>query len=214
MAKKKHNCKNPKCNCSCHKDNQTELEDKVDSAMEDETKADETIEGVQEKCVCDDEHCDCNEHCDCCDDDCECEDVSQDALGYLELAQRIQADFENYKRRNAEIEKTSFNNGVYAMIAKLLPVMDSFKQARATIKDQSALDGLEIIHSQLIKALSSFGVYKIECVGQKFDPNLHNAVLTDCDETKEDEVVLEELQEGFKSDTKVIRHSVVKINKL
>lgn len=214
MAKKKHNCKKPECNCSCHKDNQTELEDKADSAMEDETKADETMKDVQEKCVCDDEHCDCDKHCDCCDDDCECEDVSQDALGYLELAQRIQADFENYKRRNAEIEKTSFNNGVYAMIAKLLPVMDSFKQARATIKDQSALDGLEIIHGQLIKALSSFGVYKIECVGQKFDPNLHNAVLTDCDETKEDEVVLEELQEGFKSDTKVIRHSVVKINKL
>lgn len=173
------------------------------------------------ECGCQDgEDCTCNHNCECggeCNDDCECgchTDLSDEALGYLELAQRIQADFENYKRRNAEVEKQSFNNGVCAFVTKLLPVLDSFKQARATIKDESALAGLEIIHNQLIKALSSFGIYKIECAGQKFDPNLHNAVLTDCDETKEDEVILEELQEGFKSDSKVIRHSVVKINKL
>ena len=173
-----------------------------------------------------DKKCNCSHDCECgcqdgaectCDHDCECgchANLDEEALGYLELAQRIQADFENYKRRNAEVEKQSFNNGVYAFVTKLLPALDSFKQARETIQDESALAGLEIIHNQLIKALSSFGIYKIECVGQKFDPNLHNAVLTDCDETKEDEVVLVELQEGFKSDSKVIRHSVVKINKL
>lgn len=151
-----------------------------------------------------------------CGDDCNCShnDVDEETLGYLELAQRIQADFENYKRRNAEIEKQSFNNGVFAFVSKLLPVMDSFKQAKETIKDENALKGLELIHNQIIKALSSFGIYKIECLGQKFDPHLHNAVLTDCDETKEDEVILEELQEGYKTDDKVIRHSVVKINKL
>lgn len=172
----------------------------------------------EDDCECD---CNCGDNCNC-GDDCECgcncgdncEDVSVDALGYLELAQRVQADFENYKRRNAEVEKTSYNNGVYAMATKLLPVMDSFKQARETISDENALAGLKLIHSQIIKAFSGFGIHKIECLGQKFDPNLHNAVLTDCDETKEDEVVLEELQEGFKSDDKVIRHSVVKINKL
>ena len=177
--------------------------------------------------VDEDKKCNCSHDCECgcqdgaectCEGGCECgchhEELGDEALGYLELAQRIQADFENYKRRNAEVEKQSFNNGVYAFVTKLLPVLDSFKQARQTIQDESALAGLEIIHNQLIKALSSFGIYKIECVGQKFDPNLHNAVLTDCDETKEDEVVLVELQEGFKSDSKVIRHSVVKINKL
>lgn len=185
--------------------------------------------GKQKDELQEEKHCHCGPECDChCEDDCECGDecncgencgcsnnnISEDALGYLELAQRIQADFENYKRRNAEVEKTSFNNGVYAFVTKILPVLDSFKQARETIKDESALAGLEIIYNQIIKALASFGIYKIECVGQKFDPELHNAVLTDCDETKEDEVVLEELQEGFKSDNKVIRYSVVKINKL
>ena len=171
-----------------------------------------------EPCTCQDENCTCGCGDECnCHDDCECgchEQLGDEALGYLELAQRIQADFENYKRRNAEVEKTSFNNGFYSFVTKLLPVLDSFKQARETIKDESALSGLEIIHNQIIKALSSFGIYKIECVGQKFDPNFHNAVLTDCDETKEDEIILEELQEGFKTETKVIRYSVVKINKL
>lgn len=188
-------------------------------------KKDNMQNDFEEKCNCgpdctcgcqDGEPCTCNHECDC-EDGCGCgchEQISDEALGYLELAQRIQADFENYKRRNAEVEKASFNNGVHAFVTKLLPVLDSFKQARVTIKDESALAGLEIIHNQLIKALSSFGIYKIECVGQKFDPNFHNAVLTDCDETKEDEIILEELQEGFKSDSRVIRHSVVKINKL
>lgn len=218
MKKKKHICEDEQCACDCHEDKEcNDVKDNCECS-DDKCTHDNNCNCNEDNCDCHDQNCDCGDECDCnCEDEdcgCEHEDISQDALGYLELAQRIQADFENYKRRNAEIEKTSFNNGVYAMISKLLPVMDSFKQARATIKDQSALEGLEIIHSQIIKAMASFGVHKIECVGQKFDPNLHNAVMTDCDETKEDEVVLEELQEGFKSDSKVIRHSVVKINRL
>lgn len=215
-------CNDETCNCGCHSHvkNCGCLDGKECTCGDNCNCGEECTCGCQDgkECTCGDNckcGCECDDDCDCgCHDHCDCDDVSEDALGYLELAQRIQADFENYKRRNAEVEKISFNNGVYAFVTKLLPVMDSFKQARQTITDESALAGLNIIHNQLIKALSSFGIYKIECVGQKFDPNLHNAVLTDCDETKEDEIVLEELQEGFKSENKVIRHSVVKINKL
>ncbi len=213
-------CEKDNCTCRCNENECTCDENCTCGCHDKECHCNDDcgcLEG--EECTCGDD-CHCGEECTCgddchCGDDCCChDDVSEDALGYLELAQRIQADFENYKRRNAEVEKISFNNGVYAFVTKMLPVLDSFKQARETIVDESALAGLNIIHNQIIKALSSFGIYKIECVGQKFDPNLHNAVLTDCDETKEDEIILEELQEGFKSETKVIRHSVVKINKL
>lgn len=202
-------CDDKECKCGCHEGDKCNCHDHENNCG--------CLDGKECTC-CDD--CHCGDNCNCgYDDDCdchcgECGDIDDEALGYLELAQRIQADFENYKRRNADVEKTSFNNGVYAFVSKLLPVMDSFKQARETITDESALAGLNIIHNQLIKALASFGIYKIECVGQKFDPNFHNAVLTDCDETKEDEIILEELQEGFKSENKVIRYSVVKINKL
>ena len=134
---------------------------------------------------------------------------------YLELAQRIKAEFENYKRRNADIMSQSFNNGVTSTIEKLLPAIDSFNQAKSNITDESILKGLDLIFSQIMKAFESIGVKKIEAVGKPFDPNYHNAVLVGTDENQEDNIVLEEYQAGFiLKNEKVIRHSTVKINKL
>ena len=133
---------------------------------------------------------------------------------YLEMAQRIQAEFENYKKRNAEISQDSFRNGIMTAVRKLLPVIDSFKQAKAQIKDESVLNGLDLVLSQMMSALKEMGVTKIECVGLPFDPNYHNAVLVGNDPDKDEDIVLEEYQEGFIMGTNVIRHSVVKINKL
>lgn len=134
---------------------------------------------------------------------------------YLELAQRIKAEFENYKKRNAEVVSQSFDNGVSHTVEKLLPAIDSFKQAKASIQDESVLKGLDLVLSQILNAFSELGVTKIPAVGEQFDPNFHNAVLVGKEEDKEDGVILDEYQEGFilKND-RVIRHSVVKINKL
>lgn len=134
---------------------------------------------------------------------------------YLELAQRIKAEFENYKRRNADVVSSSFSNGIATTIEKLLPAIDSFNQAKASITDEAMLKGLDLIYSQLMKAFESIGVKKIESVGQPFDPNYHNAVLVGKDEEKDDNIVLEEYQAGFiLKNERVIRHSTVKINKL
>ena len=134
---------------------------------------------------------------------------------YLELAQRIKAEFENYKKRNAELSLQSFDNGVMHTIEKLLPAMDSFKQAKASIQDENTLKGLDLVLNQILKAFEELGVKKIQCEGVQFDPNYHNAVLTGCDESKADNEILSEYQEGFIfKDDKVIRHSVVQINKL
>ena len=140
--------------------------------------------------------------------------VSKEAE-YLELAQRIKAEFENYKRRNAEVVTQSFDNGVAHTVAKLLPAIDSFKQAKASIQDENMLKGLDLVLSQILGALAELGVTKIPAVGEQFNPNYHNAVLVGADETKEDNEILDEYQEGFilKND-RVIRHSVVRINKL
>ena len=137
-----------------------------------------------------------------------------DEPNYLEMAQRIQAEFENYKKRNAEISQDSFRNGIMTAVRKLLPVIDSFKQAKAQIKDETVLNGLDLVLSQMMNALKEMGVTKIECVGLPFDPNYHNAVLVGNDPDKDEDIVLEEYQEGFIMGTNVIRHSVVKINKL
>lgn len=166
-------------------------------------------------CNCQDD-CNCNhshEECGCNMEEketCCCESKEQE---YLELAQRIKAEFENYKRRNAEITSVSFNNGVVSTITKLLPAIDSFNQAKANIKDEETLVGLDLILSNILTAFSELGVEKIDAVGKEFDPNFHNAILTGKDETKPDGVVLEEYQQGFKLKDRIIRHSVVKINK-
>lgn len=134
-------------------------------------------------------------------------------VNYLELAQRIQAEFENYKRRNKEVEKLSYRNGIVNAVRSLLPVVDSFNQAIEGINDENVLKGLNIIRNQLMDAFTGLGVKPIECVGKKFDPNFHNAVLAVEDASYESGVVLEEFQQGFMLDEIIIRHSVVKINK-
>lgn len=136
-------------------------------------------------------------------------------LEYLELAQRIKAEFENYKRRNAEATTQSFENGVAKAIEKLLPAMDSFKQAKSSIQDENTLKGLDLVYNQITKAFEELGVTKIKALGEQFDPNYHNAVLTGNDPEKADNEIISEYQEGFiMKNERVIRHSVVQINKL
>lgn len=147
-------------------------------------------------------------------DEDEVVNYDKDVLYYLDLAQRTKADFENYKRRNESLAKTSFDNGVKHSIEKLLPVIDSITQSKAGIKDTATLQGFEIINNQFLKCLQDLGVEKIASVGEQFNPNLHNAVMVVNEQDKEDDVVVEELQQGFIMGDKVIRHSVVKINKL
>lgn len=143
------------------------------------------------------------------------EEVQSKEAEYLELAQRIKAEFENYKKRNAEVVSQSFDNGVTHTVEKLLPAIDSFKQAKASIQDESVLKGLDLVLSQILNAFGELGVTKIPAVGEQFDPNFHNAVLVGKEEDKEDGVILDEYQEGFiLKNERVIRHSVVKINKL
>ena len=136
------------------------------------------------------------------------------ASEYLELAQRIKAEFENYKKRNADLSTTSYNNGVASAVTKILPVIDSFNQARSNITDAAVLSGVDLIYNQLMSALEELNVEKIDCLGKIFDPNYHNAVLVGKDEAYPNETILEEYQAGFTLSGKVIRHSTVKVNKL
>lgn len=141
--------------------------------------------------------------------------VENKELEYLELAQRIKAEFENYKKRNAELSLQSFDNGVAKVIEKLLPVMDSFKQARASIEDENTLKGLDLVYNQILKAFDELEITKIKALGEQFNPNFHNAVLVGNDPDKADNEILNEFQEGFiMKNERVIRHSVVQINKL
>ena len=132
---------------------------------------------------------------------------------YLEMAQRLQAEFDNYRRRNLDIAKNSRQEGIAHAVMELLPVIDTINSAKRQVTDENFLKSLELIYKQTLDCFAKLGVKKIEAVGYPFDPNLHNAIMAEEVEDMESDMVIDEFQEGFMLGDKVIRHSVVKVSK-
>jgi len=137
------------------------------------------------------------------------EDKSQE---YLEMAQRIQAEFDNYRRRNLEIISNSKRDGIIQAITELLPVIDTINSAKRQVTDESLMKSLDLIYKQTLDCFIKLGVTKIEAVGKPFDPNYHNAIMAEHIDGTEPDIVIDEFQEGFMIDGRVIRHSVVKVS--
>jgi len=129
-----------------------------------------------------------------------------------ETLQRLQAEFENYKKY-IEKSKAEFLKYAHAdIIEKLLPVLDSFELALKNTSDKEKLiKGIELIYTQLYSLLEREGLKKIEANG-KFDPHLHEVLLKE-ESDKEEDLILEELQKGYMLGEKVLRHSKVKVSK-
>lgn len=185
-------------------------------------------ENENEKCG---ENCECHHkdghghhhhkhHCHegCCEENHETfeeEDCEHDEAGqYLLMAQRLQADFDNYRKRVAEQLDWQREEGKRSVIEVFLPCLDTFKEAKKTITDENVLAGVNMIENKIQSALKTLGVEKIEAVGQKYDHNLHEVVAVMKDESKENDIILEEFQAGYMLNGKVIRYSKVVVNKL
>ncbi len=196
-----------------------------------------------ENCECDEncdckkgeENCKCSDKCDCgddckCDEDCTCKGChceendeechhkhhkyeKKDEPDYLALAQRIQAEFENYRRRMHDQLIIERQEGVVSVIDVFLPCLDTFKEAKKSIADEKVLEGVNMIESKIMDALNKLEVEKIEAVGQKFDPNFHDVIAVMHNENYDDDIILEEYQAGYKYKGKVIRYSKVIVNK-
>jgi len=125
--------------------------------------------------------------------------------------QRLQAEFENYKKY-VEKSKTDFVKYAQSdIIEKLLPILDSFELALKNTSKEEFIKGIELIYSQLYSLLEKQGLKKIQAKG-KLDPHLHEVLLKEeCD--KEEDTILEELQKGYMLGDKVLRHSKVKVSK-
>ncbi|CAK7072113.1 MAG: Protein GrpE [Desulfovibrio sp.] len=132
---------------------------------------------------------------------------------YLTALQRERADFENYKKRNATLAASSFQNGVADTVMVILPILDNFERALAAeCEDKAFLEGMTMIMRQLQDALKNLGVEEIKAEGQ-FDPELHNAVMQAEEEGFETNQIVEVLQKGYSLNGKVLRHSMVKVAK-
>ena len=128
---------------------------------------------------------------------------------------RSMAEFDNFRKRSEKEKATMFDMGVGSIVEKILPVVDNFERAMAAApkeRDGKAFaEGIAMIYNQLKKTLEDLGVKPIDCVGQPFDPNFHNAVMHVEDESLGENVVAEELLKGYMYKDSVLRHSMVKV---
>ncbi len=126
---------------------------------------------------------------------------------------RLQADFDNFRRRTRQEKEELSSIVAERIICELLPVVDNFERATATTATdvETLATGVQMIFRQLNNALSQLGVEPINAVGNIFDPTQHEAVMRVEDANQPDGTVIEELQKGYKVNGRVVRPSMVKV---
>lgn len=129
---------------------------------------------------------------------------------------RLLADYDNFKRRSQKERQDAEKFRSQSLLADLLPVMDNFDRALSveTKSEESAslLKGVEMVQKSLLEAVKREGLEEIKALGEPFDPNFHQAVMQEKDETAEPGVVLMELQKGYTLKGRVLRPAMVKVN--
>lgn len=129
---------------------------------------------------------------------------------YKEMLQRLQAEFDNYRKRNVEAIKQAKVDGGNDVVLAMLPVLDTVEIAIKMISDDATKTGIQLIEKKFQEVFGKFGVKEIDAINKDFDPNLHNAVMQVEDEENSGKVI-EVLQKGYTRDGKVIRYSMVKV---
>lgn len=126
---------------------------------------------------------------------------------------RLQADFENFRRRTSKEREELANVVTQDLLKGMLPILDNFDRAMAAEQKDSASfqKGVEMIYTQLHETLKNDGLEPIETAGQKFDPNFHQAVMRVENPDLEDDTIAQELQKGYIVKGRVIRPSMVQV---
>ena len=129
---------------------------------------------------------------------------------------RLQADFDNYKRRMKKEKETDLKYKSQELATEIIPALDNFERALQTGADQenvaSFIEGVEMVYQQLQQALEKVGVTEIEAEGKEFDPTVHQAVMQVQEDGFESNQVIEVLQKGYQLKDRVIRPAMVKVN--
>ena len=132
---------------------------------------------------------------------------------YLAMAQRVQADFENFRRRNESVRADAYEEGRRSTAGALLPVLDNLERALdAAGEEESPLkSGLEMTLKQMRDVYARMEVTPIDRLGERFDPALENAVMQGAPEDGEPGTVCQVLQKGYMMGKQVLRHAMVKV---
>src|SRR5437588_4687763 len=133
---------------------------------------------------------------------------------------RRQADYENYRKRVERDRAESYNRMVGDVVSKLLPVLDNLRRAldaedslQATESEEFRhfLHGVELIYKQLSAVLEGLGLQPVVALGQRFDPHVHEAVITEQTEEYEPDTVIQEIVPGYRLGEKLLRPAIVKV---
>lgn len=128
---------------------------------------------------------------------------------------RMLAEYDNFRKRVQKEKEMLYTDGIADAVEKLLPVLDNLDRAAVTEvtnpEAKAVLDGVNKVLEQAVEIFGKMGVTEIPAKGEKFDPELHNAVMHEDDPDKEENIVSDVFLKGYKLNDKVIRHSMVKV---
>ncbi len=233
MEEKEKQCKcNEDCtceeNCTCTEEQKCSEECTCDSNC----KCEDTCE-CEETCNCEDSECDCEEEQSTESDTSSGNETKKKGLFHKkdkseELKKQIQeledkvlrqsAEFANYKKRREEETARMLKYSNEDIVKELLPIIDNFERAidmdDDNLEDEVSkfLSGFKMIYCNMNQILEKYGVTEIEALHKEFDPNIHQAVMTEARDGVESGIVIEVLQKGYRLKDRVIRPSMVKVS--
>lgn len=143
------------------------------------------------------------------------EEASKEQEELMSRLVRLQADFDNYKKRTVKEKEDIYKYALEGFSLKILPVLDNLERAIQSLDEKDIQDeytnGVRMVLNQLLEVMEKEGLAEIICEGATFDPNLHYGVTTEDSEEHEEDQVMEVFQKGYKFKEKVIRPAMVKI---
>jgi molecular chaperone GrpE len=146
------------------------------------------------------------------DRDSEVEKLRAERDSLVDRLARMQAEFDNARKRAVKEQQDFRDYALVDTIKTIIPVLDSFDRALQSSPEKSEFHaGVELIHKQLVDALTKLGVKPISAKGEQFDPRYHEAIEMVDTEDVDDHQVLEELQRGYKLKDRLLRPAMVKV---
>ncbi|GEL07283.1 nucleotide exchange factor GrpE [Salisediminibacterium halotolerans] len=146
----------------------------------------------------------------------ELEDLGVKLKEMEEKLLRVQADYDNFRRRTKQEKEAAAKYRSQNLAESLLPVIDNFERAMMITpkaeETQSLLKGVQMVYNQLLEALEKEGVTPIASVGEPFDPHYHQAVMQEESAEYDSNIVIEEMQKGYRLNDRVLRPAMVKVS--
>ena len=144
------------------------------------------------------------------------EDSSKELKACQNSLQRLQADFDNYRKRTNSEKKELEKKANAGLILKLLPVLDHFELGIQTAKDhdvqEAVIDGFQMVYNQLMDVLGENGLTVIDAVGENFDPHIHECISCEPSEIYSEDTIIKQTRKGYSLYNKVIRPSKVVVS--